>query len=404
MRQLVLRICGALIFAGAGLPAAAEWDFGGDVGAELRVFAEAPAFPGQFQTAQPSLILNGDIRFESEDGRHQIAVLPFYRQDGQDRERTHFDLREGYYRFIGDEVQILAGVSKVFWGVTESRHLVDIVNQTDSVEDIDEEDKLGQPMVQVSLLREWGKLDLFVLPYFRERTFPGRSGRLRFDPVIDTDRPLFEDGDDEWNTDFALRYSQYFGDFDVGVSLFSGTSREPLFIARTDAAGNPFFSPFYTQINQLGLDVQYTTGSWLVKFEGIVREGQGNTFPAVVTGFEYTLYGVTESGADLGLLLEILYDGRSENPAVAPVSVQENDIFVGTRLALNDSRDTSILAGAVTDWEDGTTSGLVEAERRLGQNWKGELEARFFVATDPTNFVSAFEDDSLLTLRMTRFF
>ena len=45
--------------------------------------------------------------------------------------------------------RLLVGAAKVFWGTAESRHLVDIINQTDAVEDIDEEDKLGQPMVKV---------------------------------------------------------------------------------------------------------------------------------------------------------------------------------------------------------------------------------------------------------------
>ncbi|MDD7885073.1 hypothetical protein [Flavivirga sp. 57AJ16] len=36
--------------------------------------------------------------------------------------------------------------------MTESNHLVDIINQTDAVETFDGEEKLGQPMVQLS----WG--------------------------------------------------------------------------------------------------------------------------------------------------------------------------------------------------------------------------------------------------------
>ncbi len=69
------------------------------------------------------------------------------------------------------------GVRRVFWGVTEFQHLVDIINQSDSVEDIDNEDKLGQPMINLSLVKDWGIVDFFVLPYFRERTFAGAEGR-----------------------------------------------------------------------------------------------------------------------------------------------------------------------------------------------------------------------------------
>jgi hypothetical protein len=96
-------------------------------------------------------------------------------------------------------------------------HLVDIINQTDWVEHIDGEDKLGQPMIQFSMTKDWGTLDSFVLPYFRERTFPGRHGRLRPSMVIDTDHPLYESSSKEHDWDPVIRYSRAFGNCDFGI-------------------------------------------------------------------------------------------------------------------------------------------------------------------------------------------
>ena len=93
-----------------------------------------------------------------------------------DSERTHFDIRELFGLWVFERWELGVGIRKVFWGVTESQHLVDIINQTDLVDSIDGEEKLGQPMVNVSIPHEWGTVDLFILPYFRERTFPGRDG------------------------------------------------------------------------------------------------------------------------------------------------------------------------------------------------------------------------------------
>ncbi len=387
----------------SGLASAGEWDFGGELAAELRAFPQEPVLNEQLRDLQPSGAFLGDVRWRSDNGKHQFVAVPFYRLDGEDDERTHADLREGYYRYAGNNVDILVGAAKVFWGVAESRHLVDIVNQTDAVEDIDEEDKLGQPMVKVSLLKDWGTIDVFALPYFRPRTFPGTRGRLRFDPVINDDDPIYEDADEEWSTDFAIRYSHFFGNFDVGVSGFTGTSREPRFVFSPDGIDpNGQLIPFYDQINQVGIDVQYTNEAWLWKFEGIVREGQGDTFAATVAGFEYTFFGVTQGGADLGVLVEYLYDGRED--FIAPPTASNNDLFYGARYALNDFQDTSILIGAITDLENGSSSGLVEAERRFGQNWTAEFEARIFYNVDNQDLLSAFEDDSVITLRVTRFF
>lgn len=389
---------------GAAHGAGGEWSLGADLAAELRAFPQAPAYDAQLQHLQPSLSLNGSLRFESSDHRHQLVLRPFARLDAQDPRRTHVDLREGYYRYAGDGFDLLVGATKVFWGVTESRHLVDVINQTDAVEDIDEEDRLGQPMIKLTVLRPWGQIDLFSMPVFRERTFPGEAGRPRFDPAIAVDEARFGPRGDAGAgaTDFAVRYSHYVGAVDFGLSFFNGTSREPQFAFGVGADGAPQITPVYSDIHQFGLDAQYTAGAWLWKLEGIVREGQGDTFAAAVAGFEYTRFGVTAAGADLGLLLEYLYDGR-EFPA-APVTVTQNDIFYGARLGLNDIQNTSLLAGAITDLEDGTTSGVLKAERRVGQFWTAALEARFFAAVDDANLLQAFARDSFLTLRFTRFF
>ncbi len=100
--------------------------------------------------------------------------------------------RELSWQLVSRSWELRIGVRKVFWGVAESQQLVDIINQTDLVENVDGEDKLGQPMVNIALIRSWGTVDFFLLPWFRERTFPGQVGRLRFAQPVDTDNPAYE--------------------------------------------------------------------------------------------------------------------------------------------------------------------------------------------------------------------
>ena len=61
----------------------------------------------------------------------------FVREDSMDDERSHADLRELSWLYYSDDWELRIGVSKVFWGVAESQHLVDIINQTDAVENVD---------------------------------------------------------------------------------------------------------------------------------------------------------------------------------------------------------------------------------------------------------------------------
>ena len=74
---------------------------------------------------------------EWADGKQSVSFIPFARLDQGDDERTHADIRELSWSYIARDYEWTIGFSKVYWGVTEAQHLVDIINQTDLVEDFD---------------------------------------------------------------------------------------------------------------------------------------------------------------------------------------------------------------------------------------------------------------------------
>ncbi|NCF10259.1 MAG: hypothetical protein GWP66_06215 [Gammaproteobacteria bacterium] len=397
MLGLYLRLLAFLVLAAVLVAPgqAGEWETSGFVGIEGRHFFHAPRWPGQRGGTEGSVLLQPEARWYADDGRYRAALVGFARLDGWDDQRTHADLRELYWAYEADDWDLLLGVNRVFWGVTESRHLVDIINQVDLVEDIDQEDKLGQPMVNLNLQRDWGRLGLFVMPYFRERTFPGSSGRLRSPVPIDTDRPLYESGAGGSHVDVALRYSHFIGDLDLGLHLFDGTDREPRFVLDPSTRT---LRPVYEQMSQAGLDLQYTREAWLWKLEALVRERNDDVFGAVVGGFEYTFYQVAGRPDDVGVLLEGLYDGRGRD---ALATLYDNDIFAGLRWARNDAQDSTLLAGLLVDVDSGETLFSVEAERRVGESLVAELRLRLFadaVSESPMNPIS---QDDYLQLRFS---
>jgi len=377
----------------------ASWDWGGDLELQSRFFAQDTLWPGQAsQAGQISIAATAELRWRSAAGNQRASFIPFLRWDEADAERSLVDLPEAYWAWEGDAVEILMGANTVFWGVTESVHLVDIVNQTDAAGDIDGEDKLGQPMVNLAWQSDWGQISAYVLPLFRERTYPGVDGRLRPPLPVDTDRPVYESSSGKNHVDLALRYSHYVGDVDIGLSLFSGTSRDPRLLPAGDS---PVLVPHYDQIDQVGLDLQYTRDAWLWKLEAIARNGYSHTFAAAVGGLEYTFYQVRQSGADVGLLLEFQYDGRNE---LEPFTTNDNDIFVATRLALNDMQDTSVLAGVAYDVDTGETFLNIEAERRFGDDIAAELRVRAFSGASPHDVMYSVIRDDYVQLQITKYF
>jgi len=376
-----------------------EVDLSGSLELQARAFWHDPQWVGQDdQALQGSVISTTEFRWRNEEGNQRGSFIPYLRWDATDDERSLVDLNEAYWAFEGDDYEVLVGANTVFWGVTESVHLVDIINQADFAGDIDGEDKLGQPMVSLALQRDWGEISAFVMPYFRERTFAGVDGRFRPPVPVDTDNPLYESSDKESHVDLALRYSHYIGDVDIGLHAFSGTSREPRFVPAADGQS---LLPVYDQIEQVGVDVQYTKEAWLWKLEAIARDGVSQSFAAAVGGFEYTLYQVSESSADVGLLLEYQYDGRDE---FEPVTINDNDVFVGTRLALNDIQDTAVLAGVAYDVDTGETFINIEAERRFGDNWFGELRVRAFSGAEQGDTTYWLQKDDYVQFSLSRYF
>ncbi len=389
-----------LLFAGTAFVYSQEVELAGSIAAETRLFPESALHDEQFGAANFSLLLQPEFTYEWQEGYQRLTLSPFARLDQHDEERSHFDLREFYWEYAGRLFELRFGLRQIFWGVSESQHLVDIINQTDQVESLDGEDKLGQPMLHVSLIDDWGTLDAFLMSGFRERSFAGPDGRLRPELPIDTENAEYESSAEQWHLDWALRWSHYIDIFDFGLSHFVGTSREPTLLPRKRSDNSAYLLPRYELINQTGIELQATTGGWLLKLEAITRGGQGDRYYAAVGGFEYTFGDVGGSGIDIGVLSEYHYDDRgaqSTNPL-------EDDFFLGTRLAFNDVQSTDILAGMFIDRETGAGALRLEGARRLGDSYKLSVELNGFFNAPANDFFYGLRRDSFLQLELARYF
>lgn len=366
-------LCGVLALVGN---AYAEVELTGSAGFEQRYFLQDALYAPQERTYS-SVYLMPEIYTQWNGGADTLVVKPFYRIDEHDDERTHGDIREFLWAHYADSWETRVGIGKVFWGQTESLHLVDIINQTDSVESVDSEVKLGQPMVNVNYFSDYGMFSVYALPYFRERTFQGESGRLR--PPVAIGDALYESDDEERHLDIAIRWQSSIADWEVGLSAFSGTTREPELVTRLDQDGRPEILPFYAQIDQIGIDVLKVSGAWLLKLESIYRSGQSEDFAALVTGFEYTKQGIWGSRYGLGVLAEYQYDERDSNF----FAIGQNDLMTGLRVIVNDIAGTEVLFGFVQDLDESSTySGFVEASSRLTENWSWTFNGYFFSSDD----------------------
>ncbi len=387
------------LFFTLSLTGHAEWQ--GNLTLEDHIFFQNGFSPDQ-HINYPSFSFEPEYFQElgDDDIGLSFTFKPFIRIDAYDDERTHFDLREYNLHATKDDWEFTIGLGKVFWGVTESQHLVDIINQTDFVENIDGEDKLGQPLINLTLTTDSGAIDFFLLPGFRERTFPGQDGRLRSPQTVATDAAEYESSVEDKHLDFALRWSGTLGDnWDLGLHYFNGTSREPQLISKT-INNQTLLVPRYHLIEQMGIDLQATLEEWLLKLEAIQRKGDPKDYSAAVTGFEYTFIGIQDSNINLGMLMEYHYDSRNEE-ATSPF---QNDIFIGSRFDFSDEQSSEILAGGVFDLDTSSRSFRIEAARRIGQSWKLTGELQIFEDIDKNDRQFPLRNDDFLSLELARYF
>jgi len=382
---------------------ATEFELSGKVAIEQRQFFSNKQFDEQFTHSQASILAEPELYWNWNGGSDSLTFKPFYRLDEHDDNRSHGDIRELSYIHASDDWEIRAGIRKEFWGVTEFQHLVDVINQTDSVEDIDGEDKLGQLMLNLSLVKDWGIVDLYVLPGFRERTFGDEKSRLRGPLTVDTENIEYESSAQEQHVDLVARWSHSVGDVDFGTYWFHGTNRDPI-ITPEQRDNEVILTQYYSQMDQFGLDIQMIYDDWLWKFETIYRDTKFDDYWATQSGFEYSFIGVFDSAIDVGLLMEYSWDSRGEGSINQPGANFQNDVFFGSRLAFNDMQSSEVLIGFSSDLDHNAFSFLVEANRRLGDNYKISVDVRLFQSNSPLDQLYSLKNDDHAQLSIEWYF
>ena len=356
---------------------------------EGTLFSGAP--PSGSPAHELALVVRSQHGLRFDAGSQRLTAVPFVRLDVAGGGRTRIDFQELSWQAVWRRWAFRVGLSQVHWGVAESRSLVDIINQRELVEGHAEYVKLGQPMINVSGSGDWGQIGLYLLPWFRERPGRGRAAMTWSAWPVRYDRAVYESNNRHRHLDWAVRWSRRFGAWDVAISHFSGTNREPRFVEdRTDAV-TAFLAPHYDLIDRTGAELQWISGGWIWKLEAVAERGGPAAFAAAVGGFEYAF-------ADyLSVLLEYTYDSRGHQ---ATTSVQD-DLYAGARLLLPDG---AIHGGVFIDRQSRNVIGQLELTRRLNDELTVGVEGRAFVGRSALEPRFAARRSSFLAVKINRYF
>lgn len=376
----------AVLFSGN-----ADAESEGELRIEYRRFTSGHA-PGYYRN-DPSVAASFQAFGDMPHGAGQWNVAAFGRF-ARSESRAHLDLGELNWVFASEDYEVLVGVTKVRWGVVESHHLVDVINQADYLEDVEGEQKLGQPMLALSRYLPVGTVQAFVLPYFRERQLPDERDPLGT-PLPVSSHADYESGAGNRHVDYAIRYSASLGSWDIGLAWFDGTSRGPILQPRGDV-----LTPYYPQMTQLSLDAAGIVGNWLLKVEALQHRSVQD-FHAVVSGFELTFpRAILDGQGDVGLIAEYQYNSAGQGTSFA-----QNDLFFGSRFRFNDFSNSEVLFGISQDLDSSSSAyAKLEISSRLSNQVKWYLRGWMFRSDDFRDPLYAFKDSDFIETALYWFF
>ena len=378
-----------VVFVTTTMSAPTHAQLRGAVAVKGRAFAQALR-DGRQPQYESNITLQLERSFQWDGRRQELTITPFVRWDPATRERWSFDFRELSWQKHWRRWVLHVGMRQVFWGAVESRNVIDVINQVD-LDGRNGAGKLGQPMINVAWTQPWGTVEFFLLPWFRQRRFAGRAGRLWSPLMVEDDQPTYESSAGSRHVDWAIRWSHTLGRWDIGVGHFVGTNREPRFLRTRDRESREFLSPHYDVIDQTSVDVQFAIGPWIWKAEGATRTPSTGRYTTFAGGLEYAF------AEYFSVFTEYVFDSRGDS---ATTSFQD-DVFAGIRLI---TYNGELSGGLFVDRGSGNRVFVLDATRRVGEGLTLGLEARLFGGKSGDEPLYALRQDTNVALILTRFF
>ncbi|MGP0172636.1 hypothetical protein ACSVIJ_12215 [Pseudomonas sp. NCHU5208] len=312
--------------------------------------------------------LEGKWEWQAAPADGQQLDIELATRAGGAREQQAVDIRELSWSLAEDAWEVRSGLSRVFWGVTESRHLVDVINQVDLRFDPDGDVRLSQPLISLTHRSIGRTLTVFALPCYRPRPEALLLGDPPYDGYDDARFTPIRCG----SPDHAIRAGFVHDSADIGVGYFNGHAREPFAGHSADDGGDN-----YPDVRRYSIDVQWTEGPWLLKAEGLLQHSHHGEDRASVLGVEYSLPSLFAGPSELSLLYEHLEDTRCASITLACGNM------LGVRWLANDVGGTSALLSLVQDRASGAKGFKIELSRRLNDTISisfdsGELNGTFY--------------------------
>jgi hypothetical protein len=331
-----------------------------------------------------ALVTRLEIKYRPGGGRLNLVLRGLARFDAIDSTRNIGTLEDAYLAYAVGRLTLRVGSQIVNWTTTEAFHPADTINSRNFDSDLDNLEKLGEPMVELQLRILQGSLAVFYMPMRIDPNVLPAESRLSFVPSgVQLGDPLWlgRDGtksDSVFENQVAVQFKQTVGPADIALHVVDHSDRhQPSF---TFDAASGEVRPTYHSVTQFGLTYVHVLGSLIVKLEA-VRRGFRSPDPVdapdvtdlpnhdqVAGGLEYGW--VNSRGHDAAFIVEGQYVRASSNAVRRQLHVFQGDMLVGYRHAFNDEQGRELVFGFITDLERPYEYlGSARYAQRLSDTW-----------------------------------
>jgi hypothetical protein len=324
---------------------------------------------------------------------------------GSNRRRAIVD-GEAMLVWRGSNLEVAGGLLRERWGRFPNSAL-DMLGAANTVFSLVEPElRLSQPTIRTTAFFNGVSVDVYALAGGRRQPVPESDGRLGFGVPSRDVAPRAGMGDQA----FALRVSGTKVDVDWSAHVFGGRSRRPTFVPRFTAAGLTGVDAIYSEMLQLGGEVETTRADWRFLAEGFTRRGavdvtgRERNYGYVAAAAEYQRFGAFGGAYNLIPRFELMADTRGDASDVPFAS----SLRAGMRVATTQLLPLQVDVGYSYDWSLRGHGVMASVEKALAESPTLNLgfRLRTFSAGAKPSVLDVWKDDvelySYIRIEMSR--
>lgn len=312
---------------------------------------------------------------------------------GSNRRREVVDA-EAAVAWRSSRATVTAGLVRDRWGrFTDS--VIDVLGAANTPFSlVDPELRLSQPTVRVAAFFDHVTVEASALVGLRRQPLPENDQRLGFGVATDNVVRRGGLGDQA----LAMRVSGTGVDVDWSAHVFTGVNRRPTFVPRFSSdARLAAVDAVYTDIVQVGGDVETTRADWRFLAEGFARRGgvdvtgRDLSYGVVAAAAEYQRLGAFNGAWNVIPRLDVMADTRGDRADIPFAS----SLRAGLRVAQTRRLPLQVDAGYSFDWAFRGHGVLASLEKALAESPTLNLGVRVtaFSAGQKPSVLDIWRDD-----------